>query len=514
MGDTPLNALPTALQTTKYALAQAPPFLATTFGPGWVAGKGLALDIQARQCQQGVLARFPGFASAGPNGSLGACATDRSMSATFGDDANQSLLRAWLLSAFTSNGQTAPANWRAPGWYYSGTDLGLVAALMNSGFYNVDSNGNITAIPRIYHNRDFANHVGSGAGVVTCASCVQRLPAAWARSTGYTVGQLVSDVNGRCWICTVAGESGSSSPFPANPSLGQTQTDGSAPTQITWANTPLPSGSPRPGSTLGVSQPDFARHTIVVSVTASGTAGAADSGAITVVIDGGSTQTYSPIPLQVIQVGPGGQSIQLAFTGAFADGDTYQPSPPDQREGGWARYWLVLPVGQLQGAPRLWGPPSFTALVTEGDVVETGQYCSLVPNATAIYKCTAGGNIPSLPAPTGTGSSMDGGGNTWAYQAAPPPFYDGLWGGPPSGGAPGTVGLWGGGESTLNGQSLYGLLSSLCAKWGPGGARPIGAWLVQGTDTTIDNVPAGVWNEWNATFGGVQVPFSRLNPEM
>ncbi len=350
----------------------SPPPFAKPVGQAWQQGIGGIQDAQSQRAQYGVLARFP---SKAPVDALAKIGIDRNLSPTFGDNATQDAFRLWLKSAFTTQALSSPTpiDPVRPGWYYGGTDVGIRAAFVNSGFW-ADEAGTCAG-PKIYTNRDLVSRSGTGTGIVTCASSIV-------------------------------------APSP----------------NVRWS-------------------PDTAMHSIVVTITHDGTAGAADSGELTVAIDSGMAQTYSPIPLQIIKAAPaGGASIQLAFAGDFVSGAQYAPSPPDHVTGRWARAWLALPSDNFFGLPRLWG---------------------------------------------------DGAGG-----------FDGEWGHGPDDTDPPES--WGDGP-WATGSSLYALIGSLARAWFPGHVLFVGAWMVAGTDMQIDPLPTGIWSEESdVTFSGEHMPFWRF----
>lgn len=89
----------------------------------------------------------------------------------------ESKTRAWLRSAFTGSALESPLPIQplAPGFYYSGTDIGLIAAFTNSGIY-------APPIPN--------------SGV-----------PAWAQGTTYNRWDFVQDNGGNVWQCLIPGTS-------------------------------------------------------------------------------------------------------------------------------------------------------------------------------------------------------------------------------------------------------------------------------------------------------------------
>jgi hypothetical protein len=87
--------------------------------------------------------------------------------------------------------------------------------------------------------------------------------------------------------------------------------------------------------------------------------------------------------------------------------------------------------------------------------------------------------------------------------------FDGLWGGPPAG--QDFPAQWGATGITRP-DPIYGLLWSIAQRWLPAHMRFIGAWVVTGTNTEIDSIPSGLWNEaLDVTFGGELMPFYRYS---
>ena len=64
------------------------------------------------------------------------------------------------------------------------------------------------------------------------------LAGTWGSTTQYAINTYLLD-SGNYWQATVPGTSGASNPLPASPPIGQTVTDGSGPTQITWTCVPF-----------------------------------------------------------------------------------------------------------------------------------------------------------------------------------------------------------------------------------------------------------------------------------
>jgi hypothetical protein len=318
-------------------------------------------------------------------------------------------------STASSPSPTAPL---APGWYFSGTDVGLIAALVNSGFYATAPDGSVIP-PRIITNRELVAQTGSGTGVVTVAS--------------------------------------SFLPTPTTP----------------WV------------------RPDSAPHVVVVQVITGGTAGAL-GGQVTVSVDGAPAVTVPTvgIPYTYQQLAANGASVQVTFSGVFATGATYTSSPPDGRTGAWARMWLVVPSENVIGHQYTWGPSSWAV----GKTYAVGSYVVVpaVSNTFSTYQCTHAGGAAALPAPSGTGTSTDGGGNVWQHVTSAGASYDGQWG-RPAAGSP-TVAQWGAGVPLTSGTT-YGLLHSILQRWSAAHVRVIGAWMATGTSTEITWSPTAAWNE-------------------
>lgn len=237
------------------------------------------------------------------------------------------------LSISSVSCNAAPPDPAAPGYYYGGTDVGLLAALVNSGFWATAADGTIVG-PRLYRNVDWNQTVVTssdgwgwcGAAAVPVSivgDCYadgvagaddsgevvfySTTAPVWTAGRTVVVGDFVNSSNGDTYYASTPGTTGAVEPF-----------SGSTPTPSTWP--------PREG------------QTILDGVTVTWTFSA-----------------FSPIPRFV----PVGNSWGLTFTGSFTASTPatveWVPSPPDGRTDKWARLWLVLPAHQLIGSPLKWG---------------------------------------------------------------------------------------------------------------------------------------------------------------
>lgn len=385
---------------------------------------------------------------------------------------------------------------QAPGWYWAGTDQGLLDSLVAAGYYNTVSG--VQIIPRIYHERDlivnavvalgagFAQLIGAWSAEVDLDVTLQSfeevtfLPHAgapvWAAFTVYGPGSFVTSANGDVYW-TVAGlTAGATSPFP-----GTTPHPG-----------PWPGGPVYP-----------------------------DGGGVWSLAD------ITPIPTTL----PITPSLGLAFSGTFGGSAgpvevSYSPRPPDNNPAAWARVWLVIPAGQLIGGTNLWG---FTGLMAHiggvGNLVVTVLDEGIHTNPVAVSLVTTGPSaavltikdtltnatiaIDSLISLAGTYTDSttnieigfagtSAGGDTYTLGW--------LWDGAPVG-QPAPA-IWG--EST--GYNAWGQIQQICSRWLPAHVQLVGAWITPpGTaQTTLDTIPTAPWNEvTDVTIGGVLCPFFR-----
>jgi hypothetical protein len=258
---------------------------------------------------------------------------DRQLFPTYGDNPNLDKYRAWLKSGFTQQALTSPTpvDPTKPGWYYAGTDIGLIAALVNSGFCGVDDSGAIVP-PRIYRTVDFnrnsttdgrVNFTGQGGtdprvvswlcefSGVAGANDAGRIaltsgaPPLWTAATTFTVGDFVHSTMGDVYYCSSPGVTGATEPFTGSPPAA------------TWP--------PTPGQTI-------------------------NDGLV-----GWTHATFSPIPTVIPYVSKAGITLSGSFS-AFDNGTVhYVPSSPDGRADLWSRMWLVIPTGGVLGQPYKWG---------------------------------------------------------------------------------------------------------------------------------------------------------------
>jgi hypothetical protein len=388
----------------------------------------------------------------------------------------------------------------APGWYWAGTDQGLVDALVSAGLFAVTSAGALVP-PRIYRNRDFVQNAPATSGflaaqlvgaslasvalTVTWSTSVGQVSfapavvAAWSAGMTAAPGSFVQSAHGDIFWTVDGGVAGLSNPFPS-----ATPTPGSWPAAPAYADGAILWSY----ATLVWTQP-----TVPISPTLGLTAS-------------GTNRTGFDV------------SVDVSFT----------PSPPDGNTAAWARVWLALPVGNLTTPPTTWGfahtagagtliasvvdlgawpdpvsvrlTPTAGHATTEVDVTVTDLTTGVVLNGGPVTGQAVSG--PYTDAATGlvldfTGAPATGDSYLLAW----------LWGGPQPGQLVPT--LWGQG----NGVPVYNLVLALSSRWLPAHDLLVGTWLCPNADTTLDAIPVGLWNESiQATFGGVTAPFSRYNP--
>ena len=245
------------------------------------------------------------------------------------------VLWQWDGTLISDFGSALPVNPQIPGWYYAGTDTGLIQALINSGFYTYDSDGNFVP-PRIYHNRDFVT--GSNLSHTAFGMTVE-LTGALSVSIDYLVSVLsagVPNVSGSVLIYDNAND--------INWGSGQTIVSGNTrkdPLHTSNRFIALTSGitgatNPFPSSPSNSSYPPTPSQ----------------------IFDDGGVQwayaVFAPIPA-TMRVGVGwGLSFTNPASGAFSYFLTATPSPPDGRADAWSRIWVVVPLNNF-GTPLLWG---------------------------------------------------------------------------------------------------------------------------------------------------------------
>ena len=225
----------------------------------------------------------------------------------------------------TSNYAYVP---NAPGFYWSGTDTGLVETLSAAGYVDYDSLGNLV-VPRLFTNSDWVTvEYGGTTGdyfqfygavsetididVDATSTTVSYTPAEdadapnWASGTPYSIGQFITDpVYDNTYYCIQAGTSGSTNPFPASP---------------------VTSSYPIPESAQ--------------------------------IDDGGvvwSFTTFAPIP-ESIPLGGTWGIANFATPGFLGSNGSISvvPNPPDGKAENWSRLWVAVPVGQLS-TQLTWG---------------------------------------------------------------------------------------------------------------------------------------------------------------
>ena len=427
---------------------------------------------------------------------------------------------AWLFDGTTYQTTAPDFGVYAPGQYYMGTDIGLRAALINSGFSAPQPGGGFIE-PLILTNTDWVNTTAPAGGQLVITGAVPDAVSVyadtsnfggqhvglygsaggfgtdplWVADTFYAAGTFVTSSNGDTYVAMVPGTSGSASPFP-----------GSTPASATWP------------PTAGMSFPD-------------GTTGLQWVHA-----------TFHPIPAVPIPIGQS-WGVQVTFTGNHTGYHaTSTPAPPDGRTDAWSRLWLVLPGDQLVGEPLFWGPTVWLASASQTFVLNQLVGSAPVTGGGNIWKVTTAGigNTGSFPSSPSAGDlwpvspSMGQAQFTFTGSQAPAGMFFGQWAGPPSGrpfpadwGQTGRTSsnsaysilkaiLFGSsGSLTLGGQSAGG------SGWLAGSARTIGAFIVnnvtQASDLIPDqiknaDIPAAPWNEaLSITFNGIRCPFYRIN---